>query len=45
MKDSTNGLRLKRALNSIGSNYQEIRWNFASMINFDWNFDSSIVLS
>ncbi len=33
-------IRLKRAADTTGTNYQEVRWNMISQTTWDWRFDS-----
>lgn len=39
------GVRLRRALNTAGTLWQEVIWNFSTQNNWDWDFDSTIALS
>lgn len=41
----TDGLRIKRSLDTTGSTYQEGRWFFTSLTNYSWLFDTTYALS
>ena len=45
VQNLTDGIRLKRAANTTGTTYQEVRWNLTSQTNWSWLFDTSLAVS
>lgn len=39
------GVRLRRANETDGSDFQNVIWNFSTLTGWNWNFDSSFALS
>lgn len=45
VKDLPDGVRLRRATNTTGSSWQEVRWKFSKINTWSWTFDGGHVLN